>query len=80
MPPRRCDPKAPPPGRTCRAAANDTSYASHMKTLLHLFYALCLIVPVFINACICFASYRWHAQLRLVMARELEQLRKGRAG
>jgi len=51
-----------------------------MKTLLHLFYALCLIVPVFINACICFASYRWHAQLRLVMARELEQLRKGRAG
>ncbi|HEY3898548.1 MAG TPA: hypothetical protein VGM54_08050 [Chthoniobacter sp.] len=51
-----------------------------MKIFVHLFYWMFLMIPVLINAAICFASYRWHVQFRLVMARELEQLRKGRVG
>jgi hypothetical protein len=50
-----------------------------MKSLLHLFYGLLLIVPLLINIGICFASYQWHTRCRLAIARELEQLRKERA-
>jgi hypothetical protein len=38
------------------------------------------MIPVVLNAAICFASYRWHVQFRMVMAKELEQLRKGSVG
>jgi hypothetical protein len=51
-----------------------------MKSLFHLVYGLVLIVPVLINVAICFASYLWHNRCRLSIARELEQLRKERAG
>jgi len=49
-----------------------------MKMILHLFYVLCLTVPVILNAGICFASYRWHVQFRLAIAKEFERLRKQR--
>ncbi len=47
-----------------------------MKSLIHLFYGFCLLFPVFINICICLASYRWHLQFKHALAQELERLRK----
>ncbi len=64
----------------CRGRANFAACALRMKSLFHLFYLVCVTVPVFINLFICFVSYRWHTQFRAVITKELEQLRKGRAG
>ena len=48
--------------------------------LLHLFYGLCLVVPILINLAICFYSYLWHNRFKLAMTKELEQLRNQQAG
>jgi hypothetical protein len=49
-----------------------------MKMLLHLFYLCAAVLPVIINFGICFASYRWHLQVRAAIARELAELRAQR--
>jgi hypothetical protein len=49
-----------------------------MKSLFHLFYFFCLVAPLFLNVCLCFASYRWHTRFRMALIRELEAIRKGR--
>jgi hypothetical protein len=49
-----------------------------MKTLFHLFYLCAAVLPLVINFGICFASYRWHLQMRAAIARELAELRNAR--